>query len=186
MTDRTRDDDANVAQQLEEIIDLANEMPGGPHRYGNQKKMAEAMGVSRWTIYRSLKPLVEQMRETNPEKFLEGRLTQKAVYELMEEALVSGKIEPDVARAWQSIRDSISRLMGYDSPSKSVHVSVTANTAVQYRFLERAHGLTADQIESVFKFMDALPRASVSIAGCYPKQLTEGEVVADLATEPEK
>jgi hypothetical protein len=183
MTERTRDDDANVAQQLDEIIDLANEMPGGPHRYGNQKKMAEALGVSRWTIYRSLKPLVEQMRDTNPEKFLEGRLQQKAVYELMEQALVEGTIPPDVARAWQSIRDSISRLMGYDAPSKSVHVNVATNTAVQYRFLEHSHGLRADQIEEVFRFMDALPRRTVSIADCYPKQI-EGEVVVDMAGEP--
>src|SRR5437016_6637087 len=110
MGDRSRDDDANVAQQLEEIIDLANEIPGGPARYGNQKKIAAQLGVSRWTVYRSLKPLVEKMRETNPEKFIEGRLAQKEVYELMERALVEGKIPSDVARAWQSIRDSISRL----------------------------------------------------------------------------
>jgi hypothetical protein len=176
-----RKSDAAVEQQLEEIIDLANELPGGPYKYGNQKKMADQLGVHRTTIYRNLKPLVEQMRETNPEKFIEGRLAQKEVYELMERALIEGKIPADVARAWQSIRDSISRLMGYDAPSKSLHVSVAANTAVQYRFLEHSHGLSAEQIEDVFRLMDALPRRTVSIADCYPgqsgkpPQLTEGE-----------
>lgn len=176
---------AEVAQQLEDIIDLAESLPGNYFKRGKQKKIAAELGVCRQTVAKHLNPLVEKLRETNPEKFIEGQLKQKEIYELMERALVEGHIPPDVARAWQSIRDSISRLMGYDAPSKSVHVNVTANTAVQYRFLERAHGLTADQIESVFKFMDALPRASVSIADCYPKQI-EGDVVeevADMASE---
>jgi hypothetical protein len=178
MGDRSRDDDANVAQQLEEIIDLANEIPGGPHRYGNQKKMAEALGVSRWTIYRSLKPLVEKMRETNPEKFLEGRLQQKAVYELMEQALVEGTIEPDVARAWQSIRDSISRLMGYDAPSKSVHVNVsTDGTGRFHKFVQSVAGLSEAQLEQVFAFAAALEREPLAMpAGPPPLMLESGDV----------
>ena len=176
-----RKSDAAVAQQLEEIIDLANSLPGGYYKRGNQKEIAAQLGVDRTTVYRSLKPLVEKMRETNPEKFIEGRLAQKEVYELMERALIEGKIPPDVARAWQSIRDSISRLMGYDAPSKSITAHVTANTSVQYRFLEHSHGLSADQIEEVFKFMDALPRRKVTIdmSGFGPPQLTEGGNASD-------
>ncbi len=154
---------AGVAKQLEEMIDLAISLPGDPFKRGKQKKIAAELGVCRQTVANHLKPLVNKLRESNPEKFIEGQLEQKEIYELMERSLVEGKIPADVARAWQSIRDSIGRLMGYDGPSKSVHVNVAANTAVQYRFLEHSHGLSADQIEETFRFMDALPRRKVTI-----------------------
>jgi hypothetical protein len=173
-----RQSDAAVAQQLEEIIDLANTLPGGYYKRGNQKKIADEVGVNRTTIYRNLKPLVEKLRETNPEKFIEGRLEQKEIYELMERALVEGTIPPDVARAWQSIRDSISRLMGYDAPSKSLHVNVVANqTGRFHKFVQAAAGLTETQLEQVFKFAASLEREPLAMpAGPPPLMLESGAV----------
>ncbi|MGA8761500.1 MAG: hypothetical protein WB562_01305 [Candidatus Sulfotelmatobacter sp.] len=118
---------AAVEQQLSEIIDLANSLPSGYYKSGSQKKIAAELGVTRQTVAKHLNPLVKKLRETNPEKFIEGQLKQKEIYELMERALVEGKIPPDVARAWQSIRDSISRLMGYDAPSKSITAHVNGD-----------------------------------------------------------
>lgn len=158
---------AEAAHTLEEIIDLAGEMPPSVSRgstkapyiagaRGSRKEIAAAMGVHPTTVTRKLKKVVKELARTNPEGLLEARLQQRAIFELMEEALVSGKIEPDVARAWQSIRDSISRLMGYDAPSKSqsVHVNVEATVPPAYDFYDRVcfefKGVPRDRWEEAF------------------------------------
>ena len=61
-----------------------------------------------------------------------------------------------------------------NAPTTSVTAHIRGDgTSVQYQFLEHSHGLKADQLQEVFKFMDSLPRTSVTIADCFTPQLKE-------------
>ena len=144
--------------------------------------LAATLGVSRQTLWRDLQAIEARYVEGSQDDVAAFKKSQYDALIRIESATAEGSIEPDVANALVRIRDSVARLLGLNAPEKRITAHVAANTAVQYRFLEHSHGLSADQIEEVFRFMDALPRRTVSIADCYPgqsgkpvPQLTEGE-----------
>jgi hypothetical protein len=145
--------------------------------------LAATLGVSRQTLWRDLQAIEARYVEGSKDDVAAFKKSQYDALIRIESATAEGSIEPDVANALVRIRDSVARLLGLNAPEKRITAHVDASTTqVQYRFLEHSHGLTADQIEQVFRFMDALPRRAVSIADCYPgqsgkpvPQLTEGD-----------
>jgi hypothetical protein len=126
-----------------------------------QSDLVEELGVSRSTIWRDLEALRTRYSDEADASFADYRKKQLEVLEMIEQAIVNGLILPDVANAWRNVRADISKLLGLDAPTKHLTARVDAGgTALQYRFLERAHGLSEGQIEEVFKMMDAMPRGS--------------------------
>jgi len=174
-----RNSGAKIAQRQAKAAEMMNSNPGM-----GQGELAAALGISRQTFWRDLQSIEARYVDGSTEDVRAFKEAQYKALLQIESATAEGTIPPDVANALTRIRSEVAKLLGLNAPEKRITATITANTAVQYRFLEHAHGLSADQIENVFKFMDALPRVKVSIADCYPKQI-EGEVVADLATEPE-
>jgi hypothetical protein len=69
-------------------------------------------------------------------------------------------------------------LRGLDEPRKteSKNLNVTVNATIQNQFLERSYGLSALQINEVFRVMDAMPRQRVSLEDCFPEQVPKKEL----------
>jgi hypothetical protein len=110
----------------------------------------------------------------------------------LKETLNNPAIKPDrKIELTLAILDRRVDILGLNAPKKAIVGHVTQNTAVQYRFLEHAHGLSAEQIEEAFRFMDDLPRKRVSIADCFPGQqptklLEDGSEIQDAVVEEDE
>jgi hypothetical protein len=154
---------------------------------GNKEEYADLIGVSRTTLWRDLQALEVSFVEGSADDVKAFKQAQYRALMLIEQAIANGAVPPEVGNALTRVRDSVARLLGLNAPERRITAHVDAsNTQVQYRFLEHAHGLTAEQVEETFRFMDSLPRKKVSIADCYPgqtgkpvPQLTEGESTND-------
>ncbi|HEY4052339.1 MAG TPA: HTH domain-containing protein [Terriglobales bacterium] len=93
----------------------------------SQQQVAEAVGVSRMTLYRDLKSLTLRLATANLAEHQQRVEIQEAVLELMEQALLEEKIEPEVANSWRQIRADIADLRGLNAPAKSLSVKVDAS-----------------------------------------------------------
>lgn len=145
------------------------------------------VGNIRRTDIRDLAPA---WGERNAQSFDEA--VDQVLSELSElkETLNNPGIKPDrKIELTLAILDRRVDILGLNAPKKAIVGHVTQNTAVQYRFLEHAHGLSAEQIEEAFSFMDNLPRKRVSIADCFPGQqptkLLEAPEIQDAVEEDE-
>jgi hypothetical protein len=122
-------------------------------------QMAEELEVHRNTISRDLKDLREQFSAGNSEAFAEARAKQVRVFELMEAALVEGKIDAQTATAWKGIRSEISALLGVNAPSKSITARIGADSSpVFLRFKSATAGLDDAQLEDAFAQLAKIPR----------------------------
>src|ERR1700746_3547274 len=74
-----------------------------------QEQMAEELRVSRQTIWADLQLLPQRFPDTTSADFEEYRKRQLKVLEMIEQNIVEGKIPPDVAREWRSVRSDISK-----------------------------------------------------------------------------
>lgn len=143
------------------------------------------------TIRRDVRTLAPVWGAANAEAFDHYRHKQLAELESLRAELKNEKIKPDrrIDLAL-SILDREIRLLGTEAPSKAIVGHVRENTTIQNRFLEHAHGLSAEQIEEAFRFMDGLPRKRVSIADCFPGQqpklLDAGPEIKDAVIEEEQ
>jgi hypothetical protein len=148
-----------------------------------KQELADSLGVSRATLWRDLQAIEARHVEGSKDDVAAFKKSQYDALMRIESATAEGSIPPEVANALIRIRDSVARLLGLNAPERRITAHLDAsNTQVQYRFLEHSHGLSADQIEEVFRFMDTLPRSKVTIADCFPQQtpqLTEGEKNSD-------
>jgi transcriptional regulator with XRE-family HTH domain len=160
-----RKPDSVIAQRVADAVPRLN---AGE----SQQDVADALGVDRITIYRNLKKLTEKLVG----EATEGRLAQLKVFELIEQSLVEGKVEPEVAREWRAIRSEISQLLGLNAPTKSI----TAHVATQgdgrfHRFIQAAAGLSDGQLETVLQFAAQIGREPLELpAGPPPLRLEEG------------
>jgi len=139
--------------------------------------LAEELGVSRWTVMRDLKALRTRYVAGSKEDIQAFRQAQYDALMALEDGILSGAIPADVGNTLLRVRGEVAKLFGLNEPERKItaHIDAT-NTTVQYRFLEHSHGLTAEQVEEVFKFMDSLPRRRVAIADCFRiRQLGDGK-----------
>ena len=130
----------------------------------SQKSVAEDLGVHRTTIYRNVERLTEKLNAGS----IEDRLGQKAIFEFMEECLITGNLPPDIVREWKNIRSEISKLMGWDAPARTFSTRVTVEAdpttmGLYSRFLHECRNLVPEQMEEVFQFMRSLPRHDVDM-----------------------
>jgi hypothetical protein len=160
-----RNSGAKIAARQAKAAEMMNANPGM-----GQGELAAALGISRQTFWRDLQSIEARYVDGSAEDVRAFKEAQYKALLQIESATAEGTIPPDVANALTRIRSEVAKLLGLNAPERSITAHVTANTAVQYRFLEHSHGLSPDQIEEVFKFMDALPRRKVSIADCFPQQ----------------
>ncbi len=173
-----RNSEAKIEARRAEVAAAIN----APERV-TRKDLADSLGVSTPTLWRDLKAIRARYVEGSEQDVLAFKRSQYEALMRIEQALIEGTIPADVANAITRIRSEVAKLLGLNAPERRITAHVDASTTqVQYRFLEHSHGLSAEQIEEVFRFMDALPRRTVSIADCYPgqsgkpvPQLTEGD-----------
>jgi hypothetical protein len=141
---------------------------------GNKEEFADSLGISRTTLWRDLMTLQTQYVEGSREDIRAYKAAQLQALYALEDHIAAGTIETDVGNSLLKVREAIARLLGLNEPDRKLTVNVdVTNTSVQYQFLEHSHGLKADQLQEVFKFMDGLPRTSVTIADCFTPQLKE-------------
>jgi hypothetical protein len=155
----------------------------------SQQNAAAELGVCRQTVGKYLRDCDIDWASLNAVAL--APIKKKLIEELlaMADAVLAGEYPEKKVETWRGLMSDFAKVAGLNAPTTSITAHVDASsTQVQYRFLEHSHGLSADQIEEVFRFMDALPRRTVSIADCYPgqsgkpvPQLIEGEEVTDFA-----
>ena len=128
-----------------------------------QDAIAEILGVSRMTFWRDLQTIEARYVEGSAADVAAFKKSQYDALMRIESATAEGSIEPDVANALVRIRDSVARLLGLDSPTKSIHATVNANIdpakLVGYRkFLYVTRHLSEADVERfVFPFCQQLP-----------------------------
>jgi len=144
------------------------------------------LGCSEATLVRDLAVLTERFKLESGPVYQELKKAQRAIYELMEKALLEGRIDPQTATAWRQIRDSVAELDGLNSPSRSVSISVDAGEKlVGYRrFCHETRFLSTEQLEQVFAFAATInvpppmrvigPPESCELWGDEQQQLLEG------------
>jgi hypothetical protein len=130
-----------------------------------KKEIRQELGVCRQTLAKYLEGLDIDWAALNAPAV--APLKKKMVEQLLQMAddVIAGVVPTRLADTWRGLMSDIREMLpGMNAPTTSVtaHVDAT-NTTVQYRFLERSHGLSAEQIEQVFRFMDTIPRAEVII-----------------------
>lgn len=174
---------ANKAKTAERRSRLVELMRAGVNKVEASEVLKnEGYPASPATLRRDVsKHLAPKWDAMNNEAFREYQLNE--LWQLREQ-LSNPAIKPDRRiELALAILDRQIRLAGTEAASKSIVAHVRENTAVQYRFLEHSHGLSAEQIEEVFSFMDSLPRPKkMSIADLFPTQqpqLAEATVVED-------
>ena len=141
-----RKPDSVIAQRVADAVPRLNSGE-------SQQSVADALGVDRITIYRNLKRLTEKLVG----EATEGRLAQLKVFELIEQSLVEGKVEPEVAREWRAIRSEISQLLGLNSPHRTISATINAEvdpvTLTRYRrFCFETNFLSDEQLETIYEF----------------------------------
>ena len=124
--------------------------------------IADAVGVSRMTLYRYMRDLKEKLSQLNTTDF-EARVTaQEAVLELIEQSLLEDQIPPDVANSWRQIRKDIAELRGLNAPSKAVVAHTSQPHDLLYmKFRKAIFDLTEAQVDDVLAYATKLPRQSV-------------------------
>lgn len=146
-----------------------------------QAQIARALGVTPVAVCLSLKELRKTMNNATAHDFAVYRKGQLAILESIEDALLENKVAPDVAREWRAIRADIARLLGLNAPERSVSVNVDTNNnpGLTVEFLRHAHGLSEEDMQRVFAFMDALPKQKPVVDDSYfpeeEKLLEDGE-----------
>jgi|HubBroStandDraft_1064217.scaffolds.fasta_scaffold00047_14 hypothetical protein len=193
MTDHSRGDrqsDMATEELTEEILDLAESLPGGyvPGSYrkrGNRKKIAAELGVHPITVWRHLRPFVEEKREMNSEAFNEyrnnqfSRITEKWE-EIENDASMSGAEKHAAWARWMKLEMD---LLGTAAPSKSITAHVGSESSPLFlKFKKATAGLSEEQLEETFAQLASVPReavATVRDASWFPapepKQLESGE-----------
>jgi hypothetical protein len=164
-----RSDTATIEARRNRLLELLSE--GKTEVQASSILRDEGYPASDLTVRRDVQTLAPAWREANLETYSAHAERQFNELVALKSALTDPAISKDrrIVLALQ-ILDREMDLLGTKAPSKSVTAHITNNTAVQYRFLEHAHGLSEGQVEEVFRFMDALPRRTVSIADCFVNQ----------------
>jgi hypothetical protein len=135
-------------------------------------EIAAETGASRMTIWRDLKGLMANVQAKLPEEFLALRREQDAVLRKMEELLLTEQADPELVREWRAVRKDMAELWGLNAPTKSITAHVDA-PGRHHELLEHSHGLTDEQLQLVYEFMDSLPRqkAEITFEGFGQKRL---------------
>jgi hypothetical protein len=118
-------------------------------------QIAEEVGTNLAAVKRDLAVLATRFKDSADGVFAEAKAQQLAIFELMEESLISGQAEPDVVNSWRQIRESISKLLGLDAPTKHLTARVDGT---DLRFKAAIAGLSEAQMEEVYLFAQRLPR----------------------------
>jgi hypothetical protein len=173
-----------VTDREKDVIDLANESPYRDTVYGSQKQMAEALGVSRWTVSRRMGG--KTLSDTNTEKIVQraesqfARITEKWA-EIDADKTMSGAEKHMAWARWMRLEMD---LLGTAAPSRSIqaHVSSGETSPLFLKFKKATAGLSDSQLEEVFKQLASIPRevvVTVKDASWFPepmtKQLESGE-----------
>jgi hypothetical protein len=120
-----------------------------------QTAIAAALGVSRTTIFRDLGALLVKFEAQNGPAYEQFKRAQLQIFELMERALLEGKIDTDVAREWRSIRSEISKLLGINSESRSVlqvSAAIDPEKLVGYRqFVYETRNVPAESFARIWQ-----------------------------------
>lgn len=148
-----------------------------------QAAITEELGISRQTLYRDLEALTKRFLEAiNTEDVRALKKVQVEARQKTAGAVLEGTVPPDVSNAWAKLQDGIERILGLNAESRAIvaHVSASTDTTV-LEFRKHADGLTGDDLQKVWAFMDSLPRtpqATVRDASWYPEpepKLLEGQ-----------
>ena len=126
--------------------------------------IAKSWGVTHQAVSIYLKRGMENMKDEN-KPWRDEHIAE--LYDLRLE--IEAAREPGKPLPLKAI-DKLLRLLDLDiklkgtaAPSRSIQATVPVNTTIQYRFLERSHGLSEAQIEQVFEYMASLPREQTVI-----------------------
>jgi predicted HTH transcriptional regulator len=165
------------AEQLAEIRRLVAEGK-------TNKEIAEILGVCTKTVERKITKIMNELAGKNVSQVQLWR--DELIEELYDARLeVEASREPGKPLSAKLVNTLLgiialdAKLKGAFAPERSITAHVEVNTTVQYQFLEHAHGLSQEQIEEVFRFMDSLPRkqTTIDLTGfAEPKALPAPEV----------
>ena len=91
-----------------------------------QGEIQKALGVSRATLWRDLQELKLGWAIDNRENYNECREKQLQILERIEDSIISGDLKPEAANSLRNIRSDIAKLLGLNSPTKSLvaHVNL--------------------------------------------------------------
>jgi predicted transcriptional regulator len=156
-----------------------------------QTEIAELLGISRVSLWRNLKTLTQKVQAKNETQRELEIASTLAVYELAEQALLTGQIDSETANSWRRIRDSIARLKGLNAPTTAIVARTTTDEVDpkllgRYRrFVYETRHMSDADLEKVYEFCRPLnvytpmnpkpPATSELWEDDEPKQLTEGD-----------
>jgi len=163
---------------------VAEALAEGPKKTRGQ--IAAEVGTNLAAVKRDLAALALQFQAGNKEAFAEYRKTQLAVFELMEESLVTGQADPELVREWRAVRSEISKLLGLNAENRSIVAHVTSDSSpLVMRFRKATAGLTDYQMEEAFQYLSRIPREKVArvidasmLPAPEPKLLEESDDIA--------
>ncbi len=141
-----------VAANRQKIVEGTNEGK-------TQAQIAEELNVTRCTVNRNLAKLKESFVQGNREDFekyvrAQLDLLTKAIEEVWE-----GNLPPEAANSIRGMMDSIARLTGSNSPTKSIVARVDAEGSPLFlKFKKSVVGLSDAQLEEAFDQLAKLPR----------------------------
>ncbi len=155
--------------RLPKLVEMLN---GG----ATLQQYAETVGVNYRTAIRDkreMRHLLKTQFQDSVEEYRQGQLEELGslrdeLLELKEKA--KGINDPEtqiqllgaLIEQGLKILDREMRLMGTVAPTKSITAHVDATTR-QHELLEHSHGLSDDQLQLVYAYMDGLPRAKVTV-----------------------
>src|SRR6266498_5684210 len=134
--------------------------------------IAEELRISRQTFWRDLQAIEAHYVAGASDDIKQFKEAQYRALMKLEEATAKGTIEPDVANALTRIRDSVAKLLGLNAPTKSVSMSMSAESSPLFlKFKAAIADLSEAQIEGVLAYATTLvrePRTTVRDASWFP------------------
>ena len=94
-------------------------------------EVREQLGISRPTLWRDLHKNAVELAKGNREAFVKLRSMQVGSLIDMAEQVATGEIPPEVATSWRGIMADVAKLLGLNSPSKSMHLVLNGQVHVQ-------------------------------------------------------
>lgn len=143
------------------------------------QQIADAIGAAnRDAVGRDLREIAKPMIVENARTREEAKRQQLRTFELIELALVEGKVAPDIAREWLHVRSEISKLLGLNAESRSAHLRVnidatTDSTSEFARWKRATAGLSEAVKASELTRIEALPR-DVPVIEPMQRQIGDG------------
>lgn len=151
---RTRGNKNSKAVIEQRRTELAKRLSKGERRGA----LAKELGVSRMTLHRDIQALTVNFRADNRAAFAEYREAHLKVLQTMGNAVLEGKVSPDIAGEFRKYQQDIAKLLGLNAESRSVVAHVTAEVDPAKlkgyrRFVHETRFLPESKLPQVWAFI---------------------------------